>query len=100
MRSFLRANWRGVTIGVTALAIFCAAILVLSTMPPRAIVMATGPEGGGFEEVGRQYHTSPSTPQRYAGAARSTLRVNFKRFYFRPLHFFSDLRDDVDARSF
>jgi len=28
------------------------------------------------------------------------LRVNFKRFYFRPLHFFSDLRNDVDARSF
>jgi hypothetical protein len=28
------------------------------------------------------------------------LRVNFKRFYFRPLHFISDLRDDVDARSF
>jgi hypothetical protein len=24
----------------------------------------------------------------------------FKRFYFRPLHFLSDLRDDVDARSF
>jgi len=58
MRSFLRTNWRGVTIGVTALAIFCAAILVLSTMPPRAIVMATGPEGGGFEEVGRQYRSA------------------------------------------
>jgi len=58
MRSFLRTNWRGVTIGITALAIFCAAILLLSTMPPRAIVMATRPEGGGFEEIGRQYQSA------------------------------------------
>jgi len=58
MRSFLRTNWRGVTIGVTALAIFCADILVLNTMPPRAIVMATGPQGGGFEEIGRQYQSA------------------------------------------
>src|SRR5262249_27887176 len=27
----------------------------LSTMPPRSITMATGPEGGGYYEIGRQY---------------------------------------------
>ena len=58
VREFLRTNWRGVTIGVTALAIFCVAMLLLSTMPPRAIVMATGPEGGGYEEIGTQYQSA------------------------------------------
>jgi TRAP transporter TAXI family solute receptor len=58
VRQFLRTNWRGVTIGVTALAIFCVAILLLSTMPPRAIGMATGPEGSGYEEIGRQYQSA------------------------------------------
>ena len=58
VRQFLRTNWRGVTIGVTALAIFCGAILLLSTMPPRAIAMATGPEGSGYEEIGRQYQSA------------------------------------------
>ena len=58
VRQFLRTNWRGVTIGVTALVIFCGAILLLSTMPPRAIAMATGPEGSGYEEIGRQYQSA------------------------------------------
>ena len=28
--------------------IFCGVILLLSTMPPRTIAMATGPEGSGY----------------------------------------------------
>jgi TRAP-type uncharacterized transport system substrate-binding protein len=55
VRKFLEANWHVVTIVVTAAAIFCAAILVLDTMPPRAIAMATGPEAGGYQAIGRQY---------------------------------------------
>jgi TRAP transporter TAXI family solute receptor len=58
VRQFLRTNWRGVTIGVTALVIFCGVILLLSTMPPRAIAMATGPEGSSYEEIGRQYQSA------------------------------------------
>ena len=58
VRQFLRTNWRGVTIGVGALVIFCGVILLLSTMPPRAIAMATGPEGSGYEEIGRQYQSA------------------------------------------
>src|ERR1700730_8570368 len=58
VRQFLRTNWRGVTIGVTALVIFCGVIPLLSTMPPRTIAMATGPEGSGYEEVGRQYQSA------------------------------------------
>ena len=43
---------------MTALVIFCGVILLLSTMPPRTIAMATGPEGSGYEEVGRQYQSA------------------------------------------
>ena len=36
---------------MTAGAIVCAAVFLLSTMPPRSIAMATGPEGGGYYEI-------------------------------------------------
>jgi TRAP-type uncharacterized transport system substrate-binding protein len=55
VREFLRSNWHVVTIAVTAGAIVCAAVILLGTMPPRSIAMATGPEGGGYHEIGRQY---------------------------------------------
>jgi len=55
VREFLQANWHVVTIAMTAGLIFCAAILLLGTMPPGAIVMATGPEGGAYQEIGKQY---------------------------------------------
>src|SRR5262245_31229332 len=40
VREFLRSNWHVVTIAVTAGAIVCAAVFLLSTMPPRSIAMA------------------------------------------------------------
>ena len=52
---FLRSNLHVVTIAVTAGAIVYAAVFLLSTMPPRSITMATGPEGGGYYEIGKQY---------------------------------------------
>jgi TRAP transporter TAXI family solute receptor len=55
LREFLRSNWHVVTIAVTAGVIVCAAVFLLSTMPPRSIAMATGPEGGGYYEIGGQY---------------------------------------------
>jgi TRAP transporter TAXI family solute receptor len=55
VREFLRSNWHVLTIVVTAGAIVCAAIFLLSTMPPRSIAMATGPEGGGYYEICKQY---------------------------------------------
>src|SRR5215475_13874379 len=54
-RDFLRHHWPTVTIGVTAAAIACAAVVMLRTMPPDMIVMATGSEGGAYYEVGRRY---------------------------------------------
>jgi TRAP transporter TAXI family solute receptor len=44
-----------VTIAITAGVIVCAAIVLVGTMPPRAIVMATGPEWGAYQEIGKQY---------------------------------------------
>jgi TRAP transporter TAXI family solute receptor len=55
LREFLRSNWHVVTIAVTAGVVVCAALFLLSSMPPRSIAMATGPEGGGHYEIGRQY---------------------------------------------
>jgi TRAP transporter TAXI family solute receptor len=55
VREFVRSNWHVVTIAVTTGAIVCAAVFLLSTMPPRSITMATRPVGGGYNEIGRQY---------------------------------------------
>ena len=54
-REFLRNHWPAITIGVTAAAIALAAIVMLSNMPPRMILMATGPEGGAYYELGKRY---------------------------------------------
>ena len=42
-------------ITVTAVAILGGAVLLLRTMPPRTVVMATGGEGGAYHEIGKQY---------------------------------------------
>src|SRR5262245_31474696 len=53
-RDFLRHNWHAITSAVTAAAIACAALVMLRSMPPHRIVMATGPEGGTYYEVGKR----------------------------------------------
>jgi TRAP-type uncharacterized transport system substrate-binding protein len=55
VREFLRSSWQVVTIAVTVGAIAGATIFLVGTMPPRSIVMATGPEGGGYSEIGKEY---------------------------------------------
>ena len=52
---FLRHYWPAITITVTAAAIACAAIVMLRSMPPHVIVMATGPEGDAAYEIGKRY---------------------------------------------
>lgn len=54
-RDFLRNKWPAIAITVTAVAIVIAAVVILRTMPPRMIVMATGPEGGAYSDVGERY---------------------------------------------
>ena len=58
VREFLRAYWHALAIGVTAVAILGVAILLLGTMPPRAIAMATGPKGGGYYQIGKRYQAA------------------------------------------
>src|SRR5215475_9506689 len=57
-RDVLGHNWPAITIGVTAVAIACAAIVMLRSMPPHMIVMATGPEGDADYEVGKRYRAA------------------------------------------
>src|SRR5215813_5243954 len=57
-RDFLRNHWPAITITVTAAAIACAAFVMLLTMPPHRIVMATGPEGDAYYEVGKRYRAA------------------------------------------
>jgi TRAP-type uncharacterized transport system substrate-binding protein len=55
LRNFLRNHWPVVTITVIAVAMAIGAIVILRSMPPRMIVMATGSEGGTFYDVGERY---------------------------------------------
>jgi len=58
LRGFLRNNWPAVTITVTVVAIAIAAVVLLRSMPPRMIVMATGSKGGTFYDVGERYRAA------------------------------------------
>src|SRR5262249_34682644 len=51
-------HWPTVTIAATAGAIGCAAVVMFSSMPPHRIVMATGPEGGTYYEIGQRYRAA------------------------------------------
>src|SRR6516225_1465501 len=52
---FLRHNWPAITTSVTTAAIACAALLMLRSMPPHRMVMATGPEGEAYYRIGERY---------------------------------------------
>ena len=54
-KEVLRNNWPAITIGLTTAAIALAGIVMLDTMPPRVVVMATGPKGGAYYELGKRY---------------------------------------------
>src|SRR6516165_4032299 len=56
--TFLRHHWPTVTIAVTGAAIACAAVVMFSTMPSHRVVMATGPDGGAYYEVGQRYRAA------------------------------------------
>jgi TRAP transporter TAXI family solute receptor len=55
---FLRHHWPTITIVLTAAAIVCAAIVMFGSLPPHRIVMATGPEGGTYYEIGQRYRAA------------------------------------------
>jgi TRAP-type uncharacterized transport system substrate-binding protein len=51
----LGVDWARAVIGILIVAGLCAVFLVLPSLPPHTIVMATGPKGGSFAEVGLRY---------------------------------------------
>jgi TRAP transporter TAXI family solute receptor len=55
IRDFTRMRWVLLTVVVVAVLVVAAAFILLRTMPPRNIVMATGPEGGAYHLIGRRY---------------------------------------------
>jgi TRAP-type uncharacterized transport system substrate-binding protein len=70
---------------VTAAAIACAAIVMLRSMPPHVIVMATGPEGDAAYEIGKRYRAVLAranvevqlVPTRIGGQSRHAARSTF-----------------------
>src|SRR5258708_33242018 len=54
-RDFLRNNWPAITVAVTAAAITVAGVVMLLSMPPRTIGLATGGLGGAYYEFGNRY---------------------------------------------
>lgn len=52
------ARWTTIAILIALAAIVGAAIFMFVGMPPRRIVMATGPEGGAYHELGKRYQAA------------------------------------------
>jgi TRAP transporter TAXI family solute receptor len=57
-RHFLHSHWPSIVIAATAAAIACVSLAMLWTLPPRSIVMATGPEGGDYYQLGQRYRAA------------------------------------------
>ena len=55
LQDVIRVRWPFLVIAVATLTVVAAALIMLRTMPPQRIVMATGPEGGAYQEIGRRY---------------------------------------------
>jgi TRAP-type uncharacterized transport system substrate-binding protein len=55
VKDVVRHHWPTITIIVTAAVIVVAAVIMLLGLPPSTIVMATGPEGGAYHEIGKRY---------------------------------------------
>jgi hypothetical protein len=54
-RGYLPGDWVRPVMGAIVVAGLCAVFLLLPSLPPRTIVMATGPKGGAYAEVGLRY---------------------------------------------
>src|SRR5215468_5867096 len=54
-KDIIRNNWPTITICVTATAIAAAAIMMLRSVPPDAIAIATGGPSGAYYKFGNRY---------------------------------------------
>jgi TRAP-type uncharacterized transport system substrate-binding protein len=55
VKEFFRNHWPTITISVTAAAIAAAAIVMVRSVPPDTIVIATGGQGGAYFKFGNRY---------------------------------------------
>ena len=55
VKDVVRHHWPTITIIVTVAVIIGAAVIMVLGLPPSTIVMATGPEGGAYHEIGKRY---------------------------------------------
>jgi len=55
LQDIVRRHWPLITTITIAAALIAAGYVLFRTMPPRAIVMATGAEGGAYHEIGKRY---------------------------------------------
>lgn len=49
------ARWSLIAVALTAIAVVVAALVFTRPLPPRTVVMATGPEDGAYDLIGRRY---------------------------------------------
>src|SRR5215471_12927150 len=54
-RGYLPVDWARPAVAIVVVAGLCAVFLLLPSLPPRTIVMAIGPKGGAYAEVGLRY---------------------------------------------
>jgi TRAP-type uncharacterized transport system substrate-binding protein len=54
-QDYLTGRWRWIGIAALAAIFLAAAVLVVATLPPRTVVMATGAEGGANHALGLRY---------------------------------------------
>jgi len=54
-RGYLPVDWARPAVAIVVVAGLCAVFLLLPSLPPRTIVLATGPKGGAYAEVGLRY---------------------------------------------
>jgi TRAP-type uncharacterized transport system substrate-binding protein len=57
-RDYLRRFWPYFAIAGMVVILLGASAFIVETLPPRTIVMATGPEGGAYFEVGKLYRAA------------------------------------------
>jgi TRAP transporter TAXI family solute receptor len=55
-KDFIRNNWPTITICVTTAAIAVAGLVMLRSVPPDTIVIATGAKSGAYYKFGNDYH--------------------------------------------
>lgn len=57
VHEFMHRNWVLVSAAVAVAVIAASGLALYLTMPPRTLVMATGPEGGAYYEFGKRYQS-------------------------------------------